>query len=151
MPNPWHWCIGSSGVSAIAFVSGYKIAIAASQPTPSERPVWCCALGSAGGGGRRACRSFVDANAQARRGSCVLLFPTRIRECHLTLGTQQQEDPFSFCLCLTVLTCSDRVSPSHHPHSLPALSGQGLVGREGKCSKESRHILLLTPFFQRAP
>lgn len=59
--------------------------------------------------------------------------------------------PFSFCLCLTVMTCSDRVCPSHHPHSLPALSGQGLVGREGKCSKESRHILLLTPFSNEHP
>lgn len=102
------------------------------QPAPSDQPVWCCASGG------RACRSFVGANAPARRG----LRPSSTRSIpnpHTRVATSPwlQRAPFSFCLCLTRPDSRqhDCVGwQAGHTHSLsptrsPALSGKGLVGR----------------------
>lgn len=61
----------------------------------------------------------------------------------------QRARPFSFCLCLTCLTVlTARSSVSHSPpHSLPALSRQGLVGRARENVEGiAPHLSLLTPF-----
>lgn len=122
MPNPWRWCIGSSGVSAIAFVSGYKIAIAASQPTPSEGPVWCCALGFLVVVGVPAGPS---STLMHNHGEGAASFYFQRAYASATSPWGPTAGPFSFCLCLTVLTCSDRVSPSHTPTRSQPYPGKG--------------------------